>query len=64
MSRDLLARLFGVTRSTLPRAVQEVRPLLVEHGHAIPPSIARFRTPADVTASLAPEANPEIKSAC
>ncbi len=40
------------------------RATLAEHGHTVPPSTARFRTPADVMAFLAPEANPEIKSAC
>jgi hypothetical protein len=53
-TQDLLAELFGVTRSTLSRALQEVRPILAEHGHTIPPSTARFRTPADVTAFLTP----------
>ncbi|MFC5252037.1 ISAzo13 family transposase [Streptomyces nigrescens] len=64
-THDLLAALFGVTRSTMSRAVQEVQPLLGEHGHTIPPSTARFRTPADVAAFLTPEAaQREIKSAC
>ncbi|MFE2934986.1 transposase family protein [Streptomyces sp. NPDC059278] len=64
-AHDLLAALFGVTRSTMSRAVQEVQPLLAEHGHTIPPSTARFRTPADVAAFLTPEAvQREIKSAC
>lgn len=49
-THDLLARLFGVTGSTLTRAVQEARPLLAEH--AIQPSTARFRTSTDVTAHL------------
>jgi Rhodopirellula transposase. len=51
-THDLLARLFGVTGSTLTRAVQAARPLLAEHGHAIHPSTARFRTPTDVAAHL------------
>ncbi|MER5619372.1 ISAzo13 family transposase [Streptomyces sp. NPDC002215] len=64
-THDLLAALFGVTRSTMSRAVQEVQPLLAEHGHTIPPSTARFRTPADVAAFLTPKAvQREIKSAC
>ncbi|TSB37277.1 transposase family protein, partial [Streptomyces benahoarensis] len=64
-THDLLAALFGVTRSTMSRAVQEVQPLLAEHGHTIPPSTARFRTPADAAAFLTPEAaQREIKSAC
>jgi hypothetical protein len=51
-THDLLARLFGVTGSTLTRAVQEARPLLAKQDHAIHPSTARFRTPTDVAAHL------------
>jgi hypothetical protein len=57
-TQDLLAELFGVARSTLTRAVQEVQPLLAEHGHTISPSTARFRTPADVTAFLSSTPEP------
>ncbi|MFD7291568.1 ISAzo13 family transposase [Streptomyces sp. NPDC059863] len=63
-TRDLLAQLFGVNGSTLTRAVHQVRPLLAEHGYTIPPSTARFRTPADVTAFLANSSPAKIKSAC
>lgn len=63
-TRDLLARLFGVNGSTLTRAVQQVQPLLTERGYTIPPSTARFRTPADVTAFLTNSSSTEIKSAC
>ncbi|WP_438289645.1 ISAzo13 family transposase [Streptomyces sp. HUAS TT7] len=66
-THDLLAQLFGVTGSTLTRAVQEVRPVLAEHGHTIPPSTARFRTPTDVAAHLDKYGNrpsPATKSAC
>ncbi len=63
-TRDLLAQLFGVNGSTLTRAVHQVQPLLAEHGYTIPPSTARFRTPADVTAFLAHSSPTEIKSAC
>ncbi|MBZ9645177.1 ISAzo13 family transposase [Streptomyces sp. PSKA30] len=63
-TRDLLAQLFGVNGSTLTRAIHQVQPLLAEHGYAIPPSTARFRTPADVTAFLANSSSTEIKSAC
>jgi hypothetical protein len=63
-THELMAELFGVTRSTLTRTVQDVQPLLAERDHAISPSTARFRTPADVRAFLAPEAaQPEIKPA-
>ncbi|GAA1544264.1 hypothetical protein GCM10009730_61760 [Streptomyces albidochromogenes] len=63
-TRDLLAQLFGVNGSTLTRAVRQIQPLLAEHGYTIPPSTARFRTPADVTAFLANSSPAEIKSAC
>ncbi|MEB3963391.1 ISAzo13 family transposase [Streptomyces kunmingensis] len=61
-TRDLLAQLFGVNGSTLTRAVHQVRPLLAEHGHIIPASTARFRTPADVAAFLANSSPTEIKA--
>jgi hypothetical protein len=51
-THDLLAQLFGVTGSTLTRAVQAARSLLAEHDHAIHPSTVRFRTPTDVVAHL------------
>ncbi|MFI5977808.1 ISAzo13 family transposase [Streptomyces sp. NPDC051452] len=60
-TRDLLAQLFGVNGSTLTRAIHQVQPLLAER---VPPSTARFRTPADVTAFLANSNPTEIKSAC
>ncbi|GGU62746.1 hypothetical protein GCM10010259_61750 [Streptomyces daghestanicus] len=63
-TRDLLAQLFGVNGSTLTKAVRQVQPLLAEHGYTIPPSTARFRTPADVTAFLANSSPTEIKPAC
>lgn len=60
-TRDLLAQLFGVNGSTLTRAIHQVQPLLAERGRTIPPSTARFRTPADVAAFLA-AANDGTKS--
>lgn len=63
-TRDLLAQLFGINGSTLTRAVRQVQPLLAENGYTIPPSTARFQTPADVTAFLANSSPTEIKSAC
>ncbi|CAM5336048.1 Transposase Helix-turn-helix domain-containing protein OS=Streptomyces griseomycini OX=66895 GN=FHS37_003524 PE=4 SV=1 [Streptomyces griseomycini] len=60
-TRDLLAQLFGVSGSTLTRAVRQVQPFLAEHGCTIPPSTARFRTPTDVAAFLA-TANDGTKS--
>ncbi|MEV7952832.1 ISAzo13 family transposase [Streptomyces sp. NPDC088141] len=64
-TRDLLAQLFGVTGSTLTRSIHQVQPLLAERDRTIPPSTARFRTPADVAAFLA-TANDrtKIKPAC
>ncbi len=63
-TRDLLAQLFGVNTSTLTRAVHQVQPLLAEHDCTIPPSTARFRTPADVTAFLADSRPTKIKPTC
>lgn len=63
-TRDQLAQLCGVNRSTLTGAVHQVRPLLAEHGYTIPPSTARFRTPPDVTELLANSDPTEIKPAC
>lgn len=63
-TRDLLAQLFGVNGSTLTRDVHQVQPLLAEHGYTLPPSTARFRTPADITDFLANSSQTEIKSAC
>ncbi|WP_331756066.1 ISAzo13-like element transposase-related protein [Streptomyces sp. NBC_01643] len=63
-TRDLLSQLFGVNGSTLTRAVHQVQPLLAEHGCTIPPSTARFRTPADIAAFLANSSPTEIKPAC
>ncbi|CAM5327608.1 hypothetical protein SCHAM137S_02100 [Streptomyces chartreusis] len=62
--RDLLAQLFGVGGSTLTGAVRQVQPFLAEGGCTIPPSTARVRPPADVTAVLADNSPAETKSAC
>ncbi|MBL3669487.1 hypothetical protein JL475_26580 [Streptomyces sp. M2CJ-2] len=63
--RDLPAQLFDITGSTLIRSIHQVQPLLAERGRTVPPSTARFRTPADVAAFLA-TANDgtKIKPAC
>nr|WP_188114396.1 transposase family protein [Streptomyces apricus] len=63
-THDLLAQRFGVNTSTLTRAVHQVQPLLAEHDCTIPPSTARFRTPADITAFLANSSPTKIKPAC
>lgn len=57
---ELLGQLFGVTKVTISRANQEVRPLLEAHGHRTAASTARFQTPGDITAFLRLEA-PQIK---
>lgn len=62
-TRDLIAQLFGVNAHTMTRAVHQVRPLLAENGHTIPPSTARFRTPVDVAVFLTSSSAKETKSA-
>jgi hypothetical protein len=51
LPQELLAELYGVHRSTVTRAVREVRPLLAARGFAVPgePGV-RLRTLADVFA--------------
>jgi len=62
---QLLGQLFGVTAMTISRANQEVRPLLEPHGYRIPTSTARFRTPGDIAAFLAPDTTQaKVKPAC
>ncbi len=51
VTHDVLARWFGVSRSTITRAVGEVRPLLAERGCTVEGGI-RLRTLADVVAHL------------
>ncbi|MFD7454214.1 ISAzo13 family transposase [Kitasatospora sp. NPDC059827] len=64
-TQELLAQLFRVDRSTITNAVAEVRPLLEQPDRHIPASMARFRTPADVTAFLTHAPTfAEIKSPC
>jgi hypothetical protein len=52
VTHDLLACWFGVSRSTITRAVGEVRPLLAERGCTVEDGI-RLRTLADVVAETA-----------
>ncbi|MGY0489147.1 transposase family protein [Streptomyces sp. WG-D5] len=47
VTHDVLACWFGVDRSTITRAIGEVRPLLAERGCAVGPGV-RLRTLADV----------------
>ncbi|MFJ8546850.1 transposase family protein [Streptomyces sp. NPDC093586] len=51
VTHDVLACWFGVDRSTITRAIGEVRPLLAERGCAISPG-ARLRTLAEVVDHL------------
>src|SRR4051794_28608553 len=53
VTHDVLACWFGISRSTITRAVGEVRPLLAERGCTVEGGI-RLRTLADVVAHLAP----------
>ena len=57
-TQTVLATLFAVDRATIGRAVQQIRPLLDQHGYTITPSTARFPAPADLNAFLAEDNNP------
>ena len=65
-TQTVLATLFAVDRATIGRVVQQIRPLLDQHGYTITPSTARFPAPADLIAFLAEDNNPptKIKPAC
>lgn len=52
VTHDLLARWFGVDRSTITRAIGEVRPLLAERGCTVSPG-ERLQTLAEVVDHLA-----------
>ncbi|GGZ01920.1 hypothetical protein GCM10010365_21210 [Streptomyces poonensis] len=60
---ELLGQLFNTTAMTISRAVKDVRPLLQAHGVTVPASTARFHTPDDIAAFLAPDET-KIKPAC
>ena len=49
VTHDVLACSFGVSRSTITRAVEEVRPLLAERGCTVEGGV-RLRTLANVVA--------------
>ena len=51
VTHDVLACWFGVSRSTITRAIGEVRPLLAERGCTVEGGL-RLRTLADVVAHL------------
>jgi Rhodopirellula transposase DDE domain/Helix-turn-helix of DDE superfamily endonuclease len=66
-TQAVLGELFAVDKGTIGRAVQEISPLLDQHGYTVTPSTARFPSPADLAAYLAmggPEPKVEIKPAC
>jgi Rhodopirellula transposase DDE domain/Helix-turn-helix of DDE superfamily endonuclease len=63
----LLAQLLGVNRTTISRAIQEIRPLLARHGLAAGPPVTRLYTLAGICAYAASQGimpRPELKSAC
>ena len=53
VTHDVLACWFGVSRSTITRAIGEVRPLLAERGCTVEDGV-QLRTLADVVAHLGP----------
>jgi hypothetical protein len=64
---DTLAHLFGTSRSTIRRALTEIRDLLDQHGHRIEPVTAPPGLPTRIPPyALQAVGNPEnkIKSAC
>jgi hypothetical protein len=64
---DTLAHLLGTSRTTMRRALAEVRDLLDQHGHRIEPAPARHGLPARIPPYV-PQADGstgnEIKKAC
>ncbi|MFI1808476.1 transposase family protein [Streptomyces californicus] len=58
-ARDVLACWFGVDRSTITRAIGEVRPLLADRGCTVGPSV-RLRTLAQVIDHLGADGKTEI----
>jgi hypothetical protein len=65
-TQTVLGELFQVDRKVITTAVQDIRPLLQQHGYTITPSTARFPTPADLLAFLAEDTKrpSKIKPAC
>ncbi|WP_240502993.1 transposase [Streptomyces prasinopilosus] len=59
VTHDVPACWFGVDRSTITRAVGEVRPLLVERGCTVSPGV-RLRTSAEVVDHLGASGKPGI----
>ncbi|SBV05961.1 Helix-turn-helix of DDE superfamily endonuclease [Streptomyces sp. MnatMP-M77] len=63
-TRDPVGQLFGVNGSSITRTVHQVQRLIAENGHTIPPSTARFRTPAGVTAFISSSRPTKIHTTC
>ena len=65
-TQAVLGELFAVDRGTIITTVQEIRPLLEQHGHTSTPSTARFPTPADLIDFLTntTETESETKPVC
>jgi hypothetical protein len=64
---DTLAHLFGTSRTTIDRALTEIRHLLDQHGHRIEPVTAPPDLPAHISPYVPQTAgNPDnkIKKAC
>jgi hypothetical protein len=64
---DTLAHLFGTSRTTMRRALAEVRDLLDQHGHRIEPVTAPPGLPARISPYVPQttgNAENEIKTAC
>ncbi|MFE3144982.1 transposase family protein [Streptomyces scopuliridis] len=61
VTRDVLACWFGADRSTITRAIAEVRPLLAERGCTVSPDMRRHRCGASA-ASTCREA--VVRGAC
>ncbi|MEU6882928.1 transposase family protein [Streptomyces sp. NPDC046712] len=63
VTHDVLACWFGVDRSTITRAVNEVRPLLAERGCTVRPDV-RLRTLAEVVDHLVLWCSPASPASC
>lgn len=57
-NQETLAGLFGVRRGTIRNAIDDVLPLLHEHGFTVPRAGHRYTTAADLLASSAPGRDP------
>jgi hypothetical protein len=64
----VLAELFGTTQSTIYNATNEIKPLLQQRKHAIPPAATRLATLAELTThaatadiTLTPGTKPELR---